>query len=364
MPMKSRLPCGLLVALGSVLFPCTLRADEPPTPLPDEEIMRPTEYGMRMTPEIGQALARFWMKQHGQDDLDLSPEQEERIRAAAARRMMDIARSHALEGQQFWEYAIESMLSTRGKLTDDMRRGFAERFMPLLPGLHEFRQGVAEDARRILTPEQFDRLEQRLRQRDRQVERLEEQMERWSQGLAEEDERPVDILSDRPAEEDGNDGQAQARRNAQRVAENRLGQLGPPEWRRLLNAMAAFFQFDADQSAAGKKLLDDYSAQAQVVMTPEWKERVRRNRTLEFLRWQLDGQPIGPWHFRLEREYQEAIEPLNELGRSFRDEVLGLVTNEQREAALARVRERAAAHGMVLEDQDMVILGLAPPGRN
>jgi len=170
----------------------------------------------------------------------------------------------------------------------------------------------------------------------------------------EERESPFeDLESELGGGKDTEEKRNPALENAERFANWQLEQIGPAQWAAFLAGVKYFFKFDEQQSARGRELLEDYRRQAKVVMTDDWNRRVRRNRVqLNLLGWHMRDQPVRPWRHHLERKYEETIKPIKELGRAFRAKVLALATDEQREAALGEVREKAQEHGMTAEEAD------------
>ena len=129
----------------------------------DQEVMRPTELGLRMTPRVARGLARNWvcelagMKMFGSGEdekkIDLTDEQRSRMADAAARRLMQMAHENGKAGQQFLEGLFESMLlSGDDKIRREHATEFAKRAQPMVPLAREFMKGFSEDCRPMLRP--------------------------------------------------------------------------------------------------------------------------------------------------------------------------------------------------------------------
>jgi len=338
----------LTAVLGPLVPACPASAAED-APAGRDEVMRPTQYGLRLTPAIANALCRLPLRNENMfKEMPLTPEQESRMNDALARRFMEMGHRHGEHLQPFLETFIESMITHQDRFTPDSAREFSQRALPVLPGVREFIQNITQDARPILTPEQFAQFEEQANDGLKDINRFEGKMKRWADGGANEGERfdhyePEDgPAPDSEGKERGN-GQVQ---RARHMAEWDLRRDGPANWRAYLAGVSYFFKFDEAQVAEAHQLLADYHRQAETVMTDEWTRRIRQNRVRYHLRHSLGDLASGPWLYRLDREYRELLTPVAELGTEFRRAVLALATDAQREAALAEVRDRAARHGL------------------
>lgn len=355
-----------LIAMACMVSPLRAAEDEVAG---GEQEMRPTRLGLQMTPRIARGFARHWLVEVFDSDSGLADEQRSRIADAAARRIMDANRQHGQAGQAFFENLCESMLLYHGRYTPELAAELAKHADPMIPVFRQLFQDVADDARPMLDPGQLEHLQAEIEKQTRMLDQFEAKMKRWAKGEMEDGEDIEDLFDDlEPPETDDTtdegetDEETKQRREALKRAKRSAGwemrRFGPKEWARFLFGAQYFFQFDEEQIAKGKALLDDYRGRAKEIMTEEWKRRVRRNRIQYHLRWRIRELANGPWMYHLEREYERDAAQIREMGHEFRKEVLALATDEQREAALAKIREQVERHGMTLEPMDEAILGL------
>ncbi len=358
----------LWIGLGSGggVWAQTVGEHEPPpaVELP-ADLMTPTRHGLRMTPDLARIFSRRWLQEDLGKDVSLNERQEDELSRRVADRLTDMAANHGEQASDLIEFSIESMLEMRGRaFTPEMSQQFAERTEGLLPVVRNFMQDFARDARPLLSDKQWEQLKERLRGDFRRVDRLEEVMKRWADGDVKEGEDIFRTLAEIDEEEGGSGAQGRsprgrpALRRAHRRAEDDLRRLSPTNWAAYVQETSRFFEFTAEQTAEAGRILAEYRGRAEALMTASWRERCRENRMKYHLRWSLGREPLAPWIYHLEREYQELIAPVSELDHRFRDEVLALATDEQRAAGVQTLRERSEAHGMDLDDLDMQMLGL------
>ncbi len=328
-------------------------------PQGDDEVMRPTGHGLRLTPQIARGFCRAMLTNGDLGrELNLTEEQEAQMSEALARRLMQMGHANGQHLQPFLETFVESMVIHQAKFTPDSAREFGKRAKPVLPAIRQFVKGLAEDARPILTPDQYAGFEETARQGLQGVDRFEGKMKRWASGGANDGEdldhyEPEDGPAPEASGTDHEKPKTPKAQHARNMAEWDLRRVGPGGWLRFLAGVKYFFKLDDAQSAEADQILAEYQQRAEAVMTDEWKQRIRRNRTKFHLRRSLGEIAKAPWLYHLDREYEELFAPVGKIERAFRAAVLALVTDEQREAAFAGVRDRAAKHGLTgkgLED--------------
>lgn len=323
---------------------------------PGEEVMRPTQRGIRLTPGMATGGMRLWFQN---DDLwrdaDLSEEQERKLADAAARRLMSLARRDGQEGRSAMEYLVETGLATQMKVNADNCREFGEKVQPLARSMRDMLEGTAEDARSILTDEQWARVQPGIELRRRAVEQFGRRLEGYREGRVGESENPFDELD--VSQESPNRPKVDQRvRNARRMVDWEVRRRTAGDWSRFLAGAVMLFKYDDAQKAKGEALLAEYRKKADAIQTPEWKERVRRNGMMMNLRWQLGDAPKAPWVFRLQKQYDDDLRPLEELRDAFYKEVLGIATPQQRAEALDDARAVMEKHGLSVADTDISLL--------
>ena len=324
---------------------------------PGDDVMRVPQYGLRLTPRIAGGFSRLAIKQGLGEKLDLSDQQVEELSDATARRIMQLGHEDGFDVQSMLEYLIPAMTVNNGRLDGESGQELARRMLPVLGSYRKLLKGFTRDARPVLSAEQNRQLDEVLEEARGELKPFEKRMKKWAAGEVEEGTNPFDDPPREPRKNDGKkeDPKRQALRQAENMTRWQIRRLGPPEWRRLLFATQHYFKFDDEQRAEGGGILDHYTAEAEAVMNDKWKEGLRRNRIQYNLRWSLrDEFPTGPWVYHLDRAYEEAIEPVEELGKAFRKEIYGLATAEQRQAFDETIRQVGGDHGMTEQEIDLV----------
>jgi hypothetical protein len=338
-----------------------------PAPLPGEEVMRPTTRGLPFSPNVTRAFAAGWIQQNLREQVDLTPDQVQRLSNTIGARMLEMARRSPQPTQQFFEGLIATAIATEGgrKMTADDARTFAENTRPILPLSHEFFDTLPQDANGILDEEQKKKLQDVVERQHRKVDELAGRLDRWAEGEFKEGDvrRLEDLFEDREPEGESADPKGAAEktrsreiRQARRMVRNELERTGPQEWRRFISMCKTALKFTPEQSAKADQLLADCRTKAAEVMTPEWKGRLRQNRLRHQLRWSLQKEPTAPWVFHLEREHEQLLAPLRVIETELYAKVLALATDEQRAALLNEIATNAAQHGLTMGEPDRAVL--------
>lgn len=327
------------------------------TPLPGEDVMRPVEHGVRMTPVLARALARSFVSKFSAESL-LTQEQKGELNARLARRIMDTARAHQELLQAVGEYGIETLIRQEIRNEDftvESSREFGRRLSSATPVAREFLKGLVKDFQPVLDAEQDRILQEIIKQAHEALDQFEARMNRWADGEYADGEDPFGNPS---ATVRSVSAPSQMQRAEQNVA-NFFRTLEPTTWEPFVVKTAGFFDFDDGQMAEARRVLTEYQAKADEIMTPEWKNRVRENRLKDqFYDTPQRKWPVLPWSWRLQYDFNQAMQPLRSLDESFRKEILALATDEQRQAVLSVIRQRAGEHGLVVQDADRALLEL------
>jgi len=320
------------------------------TPPPGEEVMRPTSRGVRLTPKIARGIAGNYVREEILERVgkDLSQEQVSKLTDGIAARMMRISETRGREAAGFLELMYESFIAGEGTVPPDRREEFARQARSALPAMREFFDGVGQEARLHLDPGSLDALQEHLDAARRMMDRFEQRMQRWSQGPIDENEegRPFEGLED--DDQPGGDGLRESReiRQARRSARWELRRIGPDEWRRFWGRAREVLEFDEAQKARGERILNDCVARAREIMTPEWEREVRELAVRRRLVGMLEDANLAPYRFHLDHRWRQLTGPLEEMGKTFRREIMALATADQQARVMAAVAEKAARHGM------------------
>lgn len=336
---------------------------EPAKPPPGEEVMRPTEHGFRFTRPVSDAIIKQ-MVGDMKREITLSDEQSQRLTEALQDRVWGMQERSGAEAARavecFYETIMQLEVVNRDqeeRITPEEARRIGQTMRPGVQLIEEFWEGVFETAEPILDPSQLEALRAENEDDLQGVRRFREKMERWSQGDVHANEGILDGLDDDEEESEGEgDGKSQRRRQAEQSAQWELQQLGPEFWRQFLRQAGQVLEFSADQTAEGERLLDEYKAKAEAIMTEEWKREFTAIKVQQQLQYEAGDQHLAPWLYRLEVRMRELSEPLRKLGRSFRQKVIALGTTEQRERLLIDLREAGLKHGMPAEELEASLL--------
>jgi hypothetical protein len=334
-----------------------------PTPLPGPEVMRTSGKGLRLTPAMVQGVMRNigaeWKTKY-----NLTQEQRGRFELSMTSQVMKTARAHEEQWQEILEYGFDTLLKTKmgEKFTPETSREFGQHIAPAGPLIRELLQGMHDEAAPILTPEQRKQFDADFADGVKELDKFDAKMKRWAEGGYKPGERFDDTNEPKPdAKTDEPPKPPELQRAEQTSNWMMTSMLEPMTWETFARSMGRLCKFDTDQTARADKILADYKAKADVIMTPEWKERMRQNRIQQQLRNSFDNkQPSAPWFYHLEYEFNEAQRPLNELGRAFRKDIMAVATEAQRQAVIADLQARASEFGLTIEEADQVVLGLKP----
>jgi hypothetical protein len=335
-----------LLVLSLVL--CVLPAEAPQASADAAELMRPTRYGIRMSPRMARGFASQWLRMQP-PGFELTPQERNRLIDGLSGGIQRLAREHHGTLQPFFEYQWESWLMGGSKMAPEQAKQFGPLAQPVAPVMREFLEFARHEGQKRLPAEKATAFDRHIDRCQKAVDRWEQQMARWAQGGMMDREQPFDLLEDLDVEDASESPRV---RQARRQSREWFRTLGPPAWEHWLKAAKALFEFDAEQSARADAILEQYRERARSIMTPEWQQRARENRARRELRGQLWRARAGPYLFELEREYRELMRPMEELDNAFYQEVLALLTSQQRDAVVSELRDRFRQHGLIVEDAD------------
>lgn len=349
-----QVPVLLIWSVVMVMVAPSARAQAPRAG--DDDVMRPTDHGLRLTPRMAQGYSRMAVRHGLADRLNLSDDQVGTLSEAGARRVMEMAHQDGARLQALVETFFEIAPRGPGAFDEETSRRLAESMVPVIPSYRRMLSAFEEDALPHLDASQREGLREVMRKATRDVDALEAQMNRWIEGDFQPGETPFNPR--REDEEDEAQDPEEARRkraiqNAERQADWAIRMIGPRQWEGFVSSTVSVFDFDEAQKAEAEAILGDYTSQADALMDETWKSTLRRNRIRYFLPGQvpdLAGQPLEPWKHQLDREYAAMVRPIEELGRSLRHDVMGLVRDDQRRAVVESMRERGSEHGMTTRE--------------
>ncbi len=335
---------------------------------PGEDVMRPTKHGIRMTPGLARAAAGAWISEALEKDIGafLSPEQKKELTEKVARRIMETGHAYGDRIRPVFEAAVENMGGLGKDISPEKAKDFATKAKETLPVWREFFGHMTEDCRPYLNDEQLKQIEEKQKLIEKGINKFEQRMDRWSKGEVKGGEEPFDGLdkheleADEEQSKEGKSKKTSEARMAERRATWAMRDLEPNNWLEFLGQVRSTFKLTDEQYARGQAILKDYANKARAVATPQWREKVRRNRMLHSMDNILQKESPAPWLYHLDREYDEMARPVLELRKAFQQEVMGLVTREQREMVINELREFAMKHGMTAEEADIRLTTTQP----
>ncbi|MBN1490051.1 MAG: hypothetical protein JXA69_09050 [Phycisphaerae bacterium] len=357
--------CVWVIVVAAVGLPVSTTIAQPEAAAADAGLMQPTQQSLRLTPVLARAFGRFYVAEELEHSADMSQEQAAQLGELLARRSRRLVSEGGTDLRDACEGCLAMTLADDGRFGPETSRVFGQRMQPVLRVMHGFLDGVAEDSRRVLSPEQYAELERKLRRDYHDLGRLENKMRRWADGGFKEGESPqVDHFGPEdgpPLEADPMEQTRHHIRWSRRWAEYEVNEIGPAGWARFVVNAKRTFEFDDEQAARADAILAEYREKAEAIMTPEWRAAMLTNR-LRRRAYDFDyNQPTDPLRWRWDREYRNACEPVNTLGRALRKAILELPTDAQRQAVMTDLERRAARHGWATEQPaDAKLFGLAP----
>lgn len=374
--MKQRIGRWMLLCAGWLMV-CTVAAVgqemtqeevppmEPATPAPGEEIMQPTQRGIRLTPEMAIAGSRIFVEGDLRNRLSLDVTQQEQMIRMISKKAMKVGHENSQNLQQFIEYFVKAQTEVdgnHGHWDQQTAQEFARKAGPLMEPYRDFVQDILRDSRGILTEEQYDKFQYQMKRAQEDLDKFKTRMERWSEGEVQWREDPFQTPGEEKEPETAESREKKERektlRRSRRMADEAFRNYGPKSWAEFLAGCKYFFEFNPDQSLEGDRLLAEYKAMYEQIATPDWREQVRVNRMKVGMQHVVPDMPTGPWVYSLEEDFQRLIEPVADLGDQFRKQILGMVTQEQRWNAWEGLRKQARRHGLKGDDNDLRALGL------
>jgi len=337
-------------------------------PPPDDDVMRPTRSGFRISPEMVRYGTQQWLEQQT-SHLDLTDTQANTLTDRISGQVMEFVHANASNGSELVELLLESRFAERaGTLGAERRQELGHRLSEMVPALRELFRHVSAQARPVLTDAQWDQWKEDLAEELGKLHRLEAGARRWAEGKAGEGERIGDLDKD-PNAEDGTGPQARRGRrrrsdpleHAKRNASRTVAQLIDDDGSAFLEKARDFFGFDESQMDRAQQLLTDYQAEAEALKTPAFREALTRNRVKYYLRWYRPVEHPQVWTHVLDDEYTTLLEPWEELTAHFKSSIMALATPEQRERALADVRQRAIDLGLSEAEVASLLAGRFEP---
>jgi len=348
--------CIPLTCWGMVLCCApSLSAQDAAAPRDRDEIMsRPTEYGVRFTPKMARAMARFYVDQVIVTRYQLDESKVDEASEAVARRLMEMA--HALDGTEYNE-SLERMVTDifEAQLEPEDRtdrRGprpalgmaMAKGILPALPAVRDLVKGVGQDIRPMLSAGQQLNFGKDLMLAGTALDTFEKSMERWEKGEMRPGENP--FREDDGTIEKDQDGHSRAYNNAERMAE-RAVEKGPwSRWEKYVESAKTVYGFDNAQAATADSILRECLDRVEAATQQDrWRKQAHRNRVWFHMLWHLGIGSAHPLRHHLKAEYARICDPVEQISEDLKRRIDEIPTRVQRQAAEQRMLAALAEQG-------------------
>jgi len=315
--------------------------------------MKPTEVGVRFTPRMAQGLAKA-MAREMRGRYDLSDEQVGQAQDILARNMMKMAHDTQKKGRDIWELFMENMIANEGAFSKDDAQKWGKMMEDFLPEMKKFMTTTASQLGRTMTLSQRLKLTAEMSAVSAGFVGFEQRMKRWSKGEVGDMVNPfTDAGSEKRGAEASRDDRGGKEtdevRRARARAERRLDWEVDVEsrWTSYVESAIEYYKLSETQATSARAILKDCLERAKSVKTSEWQDRLRRNRTAA----NVSGRMAklfreGPWMWQLDREYEELLRPLQDIGKDLRNRVDELAESSQRANAAEQARAQLAKSGL------------------
>lgn len=324
--------------------------DGPPPELKPVE-MKPTEFGVRFTPGMANAIATQLSRQMTRR-YDLSPEQATHSQEVIAQGMMRLAQETQNSGRDAIEFMMETMIANDGMFPAESAQKFAKMMQPVLPAIEKF----MNDSGKLISSKMT--MKQRLKFTADSAGAMaglglfKSRMEKWEKGEVKGNVNPFMDREEeaRPAASNPNEKNevSRARRRADRTMQWQVDN-AVNDWQQYVDRAIAYYELNESQTAAAKAILKDCQDRASAVRTTAWRQKLKDNRTRLYLTYEIGPEySSGPWMAQINREYDDLMHPVNDLYTDLQRRVDGLPTTEQRIRARQRAREEFDKLGVPL----------------
>lgn len=314
------------------------------------DVTKPTEIGLRFTPGMARGIATHMAREmRGQYGLDDA--QQEKCREIIARNLMHFAHRSQRAGRESFELFMENMIANDGAFS----KGDGQRWAKLTkPVLNEFKTFMTTTVAQIgdeMTLSQRLKLTAEMAAVSAGIIAFEERLKRWEKGELADMANPFEEPKKRPsrlATSDDPNEPPDVRRARER-ADRHVSRETDVEsrWPAYVESAIQYYELTDVQATSARSVLKEALQRAEAVKSAEWRQRIRRNRMLAYLRDRVPRPARdGPWMWHLDREYEELLAPLQEIGRELRARVDDLAETAQRERAAQSAREALSSTGI------------------
>jgi len=341
-----------------------VRADTPAEPLEksktltDEE-MKPTEIGVRFTPDMAKAIGSK-MAEQMKRRYELDDNQAKDIQNVLSRRLMHMVQDNAKTGRDMIELMMATAIANDGSFPKEEAVKFAKMSKPIIPALKEFFKSSAADIGKKLTIKKRLKFTGDMAGVTAGLLVFENRMKRWEEGNVGEfanpffdsgDNNPPDA-DDQPADPNESPEHKKARKRVESYLDYQINV--DDRWDDYVEQAILYYDFDESQQASARAILKDSKNRAKMIKTPQFRKAIKQNRILQQMAYtvvkdndaRLKDFNRGPWNYHLDRSFQKLMKPLNDLEKELKRRIDGLPTSQQRAKAREAVGKAFAEKGV------------------
>jgi hypothetical protein len=292
---------------------------------PDTNVeMKPTEIGVRFTPEIAGAIAKQ-MARGMRHQYELDDDQTARAQEVFHKNLMKLAHKTQSTGRDAIELMMANMIANDGSFTKADGQRWAGMTRKVMPDIKEFMTTSAAQIGKTMTISQRLKLTAEMAGVSAGVVAFESRLKRWEQGDLPDMANPfmeMDEEEEKKAAQQS--GESAEVTRARRRAEQRLEWETNVEhrWTEYVESAIKFFEMNESQEASARAILAESLERARQIRSDDWIARMKRNRT-----------SAG-----MARRLPDTISEV-------RGRIDGIVETPQREKAMTKVRDEMKRMG-------------------
>lgn len=320
----------------------------------DNAMARPSEYGIRLTPEIARGMGKAFTREVLVREYELDEAKAEEAAELIARQLMKAAHEHDAAARDLLEFAFAGILvleaerQTHG-VPREIGIGVGKRILPMLPAVREVLKNVGQDIRPMLSLKQQLKFGAELMVAHTAMDAFSKNMEEWAKGNVDPFANPFKSQDEEVERDENGDSRALkgARDSAQRMVDGRWRSA----WEKYVTEAKEFYDFDESQSATADSILRETIQRAEVIAQDELRrQRIYRNRLWSRMLWEFNVGWHNPLRTRLDYDYSAMLAPMLELADELKQRIDDIPTEAQRKAADQRIMKALADMGIDLNE--------------
>lgn len=342
--------------LPIVLVSPVLAQQDTESTVSEELLTRPTEAGLRFTPEMARAMAGLFIREAA-SRYELPEDRRGEATDAVARRLMEAAHSFdTSECQQRAEGMVADVMNAIVDQERSKRRSMgippklgeavAKGIAPSLPEVRKLVRNVGQDLTPMLPFKQQLKLAADLVTAGAAIDYFEQTMKRWSEGDVAPFDDPFNPPNKTGPVELGDDGQSKGLKDARKSAEGALEARAVSEWEKYVSEAKGFYGLDEAQGATADSALREAIERAEAITKDQtWRSRAYDNRFWNHMLWRLRMGWRNPLREHVDREWETINAPVREIETELKKRIDDIPTSAQRQAAQERILTALKAQG-------------------